>query len=306
LILQHRAPQGAAPQSGRVGEDGGNPSGSGTLGEEEARTEKEKTMKTGTAHAQQANPWEALETGALAWEDFSPAEQEDVVRHYAPKIRFLALRLKAKLPRNVELGEMISSGTLGLMEALGKFRPQLGIRFETYAENRIRGAMLDELRRLDWFPRSLRQRVRLLEEAMRKMEHEQGRQPTEEELQVLTGLELREVRQGLEALQNQLWLSLDAIQDSVSGEIGDSGGEPYNSTAMRELVEKVAPLIDRLTPREKLVLSLYYTDELNMRETAEVMGITEGRVSQLHSQALNRLRKEFVSLYGDRAVHLPN
>ena len=117
-------------------------------------------MHTVTARTDESAPWEALETGATAWEDFSPAEQEAVVRHYAPKIRFLALRLKVKLPRSVELNEMISSGTLGLMEALGKFRPQLGIRFETYAETRIRGAMLDELRRLDWFPRSLRQRIR--------------------------------------------------------------------------------------------------------------------------------------------------
>ena len=237
-------------------------------------------------------------TGATPWESFSPAEQESVVRHYAPKIRFLALRLKAKLPRSIELGELISSGTLGIMEALGKFRPQLGIRFETYAESRIKGAMLDELRRLDWFPRSLRQRVRVLDEAMRKVEHEQGRQATEDELQKITGLDMRDVRQGLEALQNQLWISLDAIQDTLSGE-GPEGGEPFRSTALQELVERVAPLIDRLTPREKLVLSLYYTDELNMRETAEVMGITEGRVSQLHSQALSRLRKEFHNLYGE-------
>lgn len=255
-------------------------------------------MKTGTAQAQAPCPWEALETGATPWESFSPAEQESVVRHYAPKIRFLALRLKAKLPRSIELGELISSGTLGLMEALGKFRPQLGIRFETYAESRIKGAMLDELRRLDWFPRSLRQRVRVLDEAMRKVEHEQGRQATEDELQKITGLDLRDVRQGLEALQNQLWISLDAIQDTLSGE-GPEGGEPFRSAALQELVERVAPLIDRLTPREKLVLSLYYTDELNMRETAEVMGITEGRVSQLHSQALSRLRKEFHNLYGE-------
>ena len=251
-------------------------------------------MKTGTAQAQQVSPWEALETGATAWEDFSSAEQEEVVRHYAPKIRFLALRLKSKLPRSVELGEMISSGTLGLMEALGKFRPQLGIRFETYAENRIRGAMLDELRRQDWFPRSLRQRVRVLDEAMRKVEHEQGRQATEEELQDITGLELRDVRQGLEALQNQLWLSLDAIQDTLAGD----GPESVARVIVATLGKRVAPLIERLTPREKLVLSLYYTDELNMRETAEIMGITEGRVSQLHSQALGRLRKEFASLYG--------
>ena len=255
-------------------------------------------MKTGTAQAQAPCPWEALETGATPWESFSPAEQESVVRHYAPKIRFLALRLKAKLPRSIELGELISSGTLGLMEALGKFRPQLGIRFETYAESRIKGAMLDGLRRLDWFPRSLRQRVRVLDEAMRKVEHEQGRQATEDELQKITGLDMRDVRQGLEALQNQLWISLDAIQDTISGE-GPEGGEPFRSTALQELVERVAPLIDRLTPREKLVLSLYYTDELNMRETAEVMGITEGRVSQLHSQALSRLRKEFHNLYGE-------
>ena len=111
-------------------------------------------------------------------------------------------------------------------------------------------------------------------------------------------LGMRDVRQGLEALQNQLWISLDAIQDTISGE-GPEGGEPFRSTALQELVERVAPLIDRLTPREKVVLSLYYTDELNMRETAEVMGITEGRVSQLHSQALSRLRKEFHNLYGE-------
>ena len=259
-------------------------------------------MKNATAYAQASGPWEDLETGARPWEDFSPSEQEAVVRHYAPKIRFLALRLKSKLPRNVELGEMISSGTLGLMEALGKFRPQLGIRFETYAENRIRGAMLDELRRLDWLPRSLRQRIRLLDEAMRKIEHEQGRQATEEDLQAATGLDLRDIRQGLEALQNQLWLSLDAIQDTLSSETATSGDEPYGGTAQRELAERIAPLIDRLTPREKLVLSLYYADELNMRETAEIMGITEGRVSQLHSQALRRLRKEFIRLYGDDAA----
>ena len=125
-------------------------------------------MKNATAYAQATGPWEDLEAGTRPWEDFSPSEQEAVVRHYAPKIRFLALRLKSKLPRNVELGEMISSGTLGLMEALGKFRPQLGIRFETYAENRIRGAMLDELRRLDWLPRSLRQRIRLLDDVRRR------------------------------------------------------------------------------------------------------------------------------------------
>ncbi len=221
------------------------------------------------------------------------------MRHYAPKIRFLALRLKAKLPRSVELTELMSAGTLGLMEALGKFRPQLGIRFDTYAENRIRGAMLDELRRLDWFPRSLRQRVRQLDEAVWRIEHEKGRPPTEEELQAHTGMTVKDIRVGLEALQNQLCLSLDTIQDSMTAEPAAMEGEPFRDTALAELAERVATLMDTLTPREKLVLSLYYSDELNMREAAEVMGVTEGRVSQLHSQALARLRREFLRQYGD-------
>lgn len=255
----------------------------------------------GTRHSAASallQPWERLESGETAWEDFSLAEKESIVRHYAPKIRFLALRLKNKLPRSVELSEMVSAGTLGLLEALGKFQPQLGIRFETYAENRIRGAMLDELRRLDWFPRSLRQRVRQLDEAVWQLEHETGRPPTVEEIQARTGLPAREVHQGLEALQNQLCVSLDLIQDSLAEE-GGGEGEPFRDTAHSEMLERVASLVDTLTPREKLVLSLYYTDELNMRETAEVMGITEGRVSQLHTQALNRLRKEFYQQFGE-------
>ncbi len=257
-------------------------------------------MEQSMARAAISHPWEALETGDTAWENFSPGQQERIVRHYAPKIRFLALRLKARLPRSVELGELISAGTLGLMEALGKYQAQMGIRFETYAENRVRGAMLDELRRLDWFPRSLRQRVRILDEAMRSMEHELGRAPTEDELAARLDMPQRDVREGLEALQNQFWVSLESIQDSVGSDAAEMAG-PYAATALRELAERVAPLVETLTPREKLVLSLYYTDELNMRETAKVMGITEGRVSQLHSQALLRLRRNFIVRYGDSA-----
>lgn len=243
-------------------------------------------------------PWERMEAGEVAWEDFSLADKERIVRHYAPKIRFLGSRLKAKLPRNVELSELISAGTLGLLEALGKFKPQLGIRFETYAENRIRGAMLDELRRLDWFPRSLRQRVRKLDEVMWSFEREHGRPPSVDEIQERTGLPEKELHQGLEALQSQLCISLDSIQDSLSGD-SESESEPFRNTAKSEIIDRIATLIDALTPREKLVLSLYYTDELNMRETAEVMGITEGRVSQLHSQALIRLRREFALQFGE-------
>ncbi len=253
-------------------------------------------MREAHAHKEHLPPWEAMELGHLSWSDFSPLEQESIVRHYGPKIRFLALRLKSKLPKSISLNEMISAGTLGLMEALGKFQPQLGVRFDTYAGNRIRGAMLDELRRLDWFPRPLRQKIRQIDSAMRVIERNLGRPATEEELVTMTGLELGEVRQGLEALQNQLMVSLDAVQDYMLDESQDPD-EPYAVTAEKETLERLIPLISTLTPREKLVLSLYYSDELNMREVAEVMDITEGRVSQLHSQALKRLRQEFFNTY---------
>ncbi len=253
-------------------------------------------MREAHAHKEQLPPWESMELGHLSWSDFTPLEQENIVRHYAPKIRFLALRLKSKLPKSISLNEMISAGTLGLMEALGKFQPQLGVRFDTYAGNRIRGAMLDELRKLDWFPRPLRQKVRQIDNAMRVIERNLGRSATEEELVQMTGLELSEVREGLEALQNQLMVSLDVVQDSIV-ENTESANEPYAVTAEKETLERLIPLISTLTPREKLVLSLYYSDELNMREVAEVMDITEGRVSQLHSQALKRLRQEFFNTY---------
>ena len=247
--------------------------------------------------------WQQFDSGELAWDDCSARQQEEIVRHFAPKVKYLALRLKSRLPRTVELSELISAGTLGLMESFGKFRPQLGIKFDTYAENRIRGAMLDELRRLDWFPRSLRRRVRSLDEAIHKLEHTSGGEtPSEEALAEATGLTVKEVREGLEALQNQFCLSLDVLQETFFPSDANNEEDPYTQTAEQNLVDRVAELVDQLTPREKLVLSLYYTDELNMREAAEVMGITEGRVSQLHSQALSRLRREFTNRHGDMPI----
>ncbi len=246
-----------------------------------------------------APDWERFDSGELIWSACTAAQQESIVRHFAPKVKYLALRMKARLPKSVELGELVGAGTLGLMESFGKFRPELGIKFDTYAESRIRGAMLDELRRLDWFPRSLRRRVRTLDEAIHRLEHDRGLSPTEDELAAETGLDLKEVREGLEALQNQFCLSLELLQDSLSPLESSREEEPFARAAGQELVDRVAELIEQLTPREKLVLSLYYTDELNMREAAEVMGITEGRVSQLHSQALARLRKEFAARHGD-------
>ncbi|WP_147821262.1 FliA/WhiG family RNA polymerase sigma factor [Salidesulfovibrio onnuriiensis] len=252
---------------------------------------------SGKSSSSKSNPWLDLETGEKAWNDFSPRDREDIVRHYAPKIRILALRMKAKLPHTVELNELISAGSLGLLDALGKFNPALKIKFDTYSENRIKGAMLDELRRMDWFSRGLRQKVKVLECAMRQIEHETGAPATPQQLEEHTGLSQKEVQQGLEALQNQMCVSIDAFHENLLTKGDRQDDEPFQSTAFHELVDKVAHLIEELTPREKLVISLYYGEELNMKEVAEVMDITEGRVSQLHSQALIKLRKNFKARY---------
>lgn len=252
---------------------------------------------SGKNSSSRKDPWLELEKGVKSWDEFSPRDREDIVRFYAPKIRILALRLKAKLPQSVELNELISAGSLGLLDALGKFNPERGIKFDTYSENRIKGAMLDELRRMDWFSRGLRQKVKVLEDAMRKIEHETGASATPLQLQEHTGMSEKEVQQGLEALNNQVCLSLDNFQENIIGKKHATEDEPFQSAAFQEIVDKVASLIEELTPREKLVISLYYGEELNMKETAEVMDITEGRVSQLHSQALKKLRKTFRDRY---------
>ena len=116
---------------------------------------------SGKSSSSKSDPWRELEKGVKHWDEFSPRDREDIVRFYAPKIRILALRLKSKLPQSVELNELISAGSLGLLDALGKFKPELGIKFDTYSENRIKGSMLDELRRMDWFSRGLRQKVKV-------------------------------------------------------------------------------------------------------------------------------------------------
>ncbi len=258
----------------------------------------ETLSSSGKSSSSRNNPWRELEAGKRAWSHFPPRDQEQIVRHYAPKIRILALRMKNKLPQSVELNELISAGSMGLLDALGKFRPELGIKFDTYSENRIKGAMLDELRRMDWFSRGMRQKVKMIDEAMRQIEHETGATATQEQLATKTGLSQREVQNGLEALQNQVCVSIDAFQENFVGTSESlSENEPYQSTAFQEMVDKIAGLIEELTPREKLVISLYYGEELNMKETAQVMDITEGRVSQLHSQAVAKLRDSFRKRY---------
>ena len=187
---------------------------------------------------------------------------------------------------------------MGLVEALSNFDPNQGIKFETYADNRIRGAMLDELRKMDWFSRGLRQKIKKIEQTIHQIEQNTGYLPDILELKKITGYSLEEIDEVLTALQNQICLSLDAIQENfVLPDDSEHFKEPHTNALLQDLIDKVARLINDLTEREKLVISLYYVEELTMKEIAQVLEITEGRVSQIHSQALKKLKTKFKQKY---------
>lgn len=249
---------------------------------------------SGKSSCSRNNPWHVLENSGNRFKDLAPREKDEIVRAYSQKIKISAARLKHRLPRHVEINDLISAGTLGLMEALGNYRAEKGIKFETFADNRIKGAMLDELRKMDWFSRGLRKKVKKLEECIRDHEQNSGKPPTNLELQKITGYSKNEIEEGLVALQNQICLSLEAVQENftLAGE-QDIQTEPQMSMIFNDLVDKVSGIIDKLSKKEKLVLSLYYTEELTMKEVAQVLEITEGRVSQLHSQAIGKIQKKF-------------
>ncbi len=228
----------------------------------------------------------------------SQAEKDQLARQFAPRIKAIALHLKARLPAHVELQDLISSGALGLMEAMDKFDPSRGVRFESFAETRIRGAMLDELRGMDWYSRGLRHRIKQLQSAMVEYERHHGHTPSRAELCTLCHMPEGDLESALEALEAQVVLSLEAIQETCSGTPPEGTPSPEAQVARQELIDKLADLVDKLTHKEKMVLGLYYVEELNMKEIAQVLDITEGRVSQLHAQAARKLKQWFLQSHG--------
>ena len=204
----------------------------------------------------------------------------------------MAFRFKSRVPDHVDVQEFISAGSVGLMEALARYDFKLGVSFQAYADNRIRGAMLDEMRRMDWFSKRLRRRLKAIDACVRDLERDLERTPSAAEIAGRLGLSEQEVEQGLEALESQHFLSLDLIEEYISlSSTAMAGTEPFQEAVFGELVDKLVQYIDELTDRERMVMSLYYTEDLTMREVAEVLSITEGRVSQLHSQAIKKLRQ---------------
>jgi RNA polymerase sigma factor FliA len=227
------------------------------------------------------------------------AVRDRLILTYAPLVKYVAGRLGSGLPAHVDEGDLVSYGLLGLIGAIERYDPDRDIKFETYAMARIKGAIIDELRALDWVPRSVRARAREIERAIAELEARLGTAPTDEQIAQKIGISLDELEESLTDISRSSIAALDELW-SVSGE-GDqislmdtiedtTGPRPAEALDETEMREALAEAITRLPEREKLVVTLYYYEELTLREIGEVLGVTESRVSQLHTKAILRLK----------------
>jgi RNA polymerase sigma factor for flagellar operon FliA len=226
--------------------------------------------------------------------------RDRLVVAYSPLVKYVAGRMGAGLPAHVDEADLISYGLGGLIAAIERFDLSRDIRFETYAITRIKGAILDELRALDWVPRSVRARARQIERANVKLEGRLQRVPTEEELAVELEMSVEEFRAALLQIANssisaldELWSPSDSSGDAMSllDTLGDATApNPEKVVEQNELRDRIAEALDRLPEREKLVIALYYYENLTLREIGEVLRVTESRVSQLHTKAVLGLR----------------
>jgi RNA polymerase sigma factor for flagellar operon FliA len=232
--------------------------------------------------------------------DASADARERLILHYSPLVKFVAGRVGAGLPPSVEQADLVSYGVLGLIEAVERFDLDREVKFETYAIPRIRGAMLDELRALDWVPRSVRAKARELERAMSKLQSDLRRDPSEEELAGELGIDVGDLRGRLDATAS---MSVVAIEEllTVGGEDGDSVSlldtlpdvrveQPGSAIEAEETRRALLESIKSLGEREHMVIALYYFEGFTLARIGEVLGVTESRVSQIHSKALLSLR----------------
>ncbi len=225
--------------------------------------------------------------------------RDRLILTYAPLVKYVAGRLGSGLPAHVDDDDLVSYGLLGLIGAIERYEPDRDVKFETYAIARIKGAIIDELRSLDWVPRSVRSRAREIERAIAELEAKLGRAPTDDEISDKVGITTDELEDSLSEISRTSIAALDELW-TISG-AGDqialidtiedtSGPSPTAALDETELREAIADAISRLPEREKLVVTLYYYEELTLREIGEVLGVTESRVSQLHTKAILRLK----------------
>jgi RNA polymerase sigma factor for flagellar operon FliA len=222
-------------------------------------------------------------------------DQTSAIQTYGPLVRRLAHQMVAKLPANVELDDMIQAGMIGLMDALTRYEPAQGTQFETYAMQRIRGAMLDELRGSDWLPRSVRKNQRTIEQAIHRLEQRMRRPPTESEIAKELGMPLTEYQTMLQDARGAQLIYFDELSDDgedsyLDRHVADRDSDPVDMLREGRFRQALVKAIEALPEREKFVMGMYYEQDMNLKEIAAVLGVTESRVCQLHSQAVARLR----------------
>jgi RNA polymerase sigma factor for flagellar operon FliA len=219
-----------------------------------------------------------------------------LLKQYSPLVRRLAHQMIAKLPANVEIDDLIQVGMIGLNDALARFDPSQGVQFETFATQRIRGAMLDELRGSDWMSRGDRRHQRMIETAVHKLEQKLGRAPSETEIAAEMGMKLTDYQELLGKVRGTQLVYLedmsgdDGDEDFLDRHMVDADANPLGRLSDRKMREALVAAIENLPQREQYVMSMYYEHDMNLKEIAAVLGVTESRVCQLHSQSIARLR----------------
>jgi RNA polymerase sigma factor for flagellar operon FliA len=259
-----------------------------------------KSTRSETTTAIKKKKWDVSSRDWARYQRYKSDElRQKLLNRYLPLVRNVATRMAMGFPRSVELTDLINTGVIGLIEAFGHFDPARGVKFETYAVPRIRGAILDELRALDWVPRSTRAKSREIERAMTQLENQLGRAPEQRELARQLKMSDQELHLAMDDVSSTNMLSLDEIvypEDDnrqvprIETVCDVANGSVLGELEKGEMRSFLVVAIDRLTEQEKLVIALYYFEELTLKEIGEVMSISESRVSQIHTRAVMKLR----------------
>lgn len=235
-------------------------------------------------------------------------DRDEMILQYTPLIKYIAHRLAMRLPSHISVDDLISAGVIGLIDAISKFDASKKVEFKTYAEFRIRGAMIDELRSMDWVPRSVRQKAGQVERAIHQLEKKNGRPAEDDEIASEMGLSLEAYYETMKTLYGLSPLDVEEVQkrhprfsleDILESMVDDEENDPFHQYSLNELKGMLARAIDELSSKERMVISLYYYEELTLKEIGEALGLTESRICQIHTQGVLKLRTRLKRLLGN-------